>query len=177
MINKWETIPNYIQEDEGSAVVNTTDAIAPVQKKVGTIMKRKRKSPMNNETEDKKKTFTTVDCRESKLTKDEFERMRYHTGSVLVPIDEDCIEYKLLNFDEYGRVFENAVLVSHKDRKVYVEANSKETINYLLIESKRGNNYNMKLPEMKHISNLVRSLTEGFSYTIIHAGTEYSIKF
>ena len=168
MINK----PYIISEEDGAAVVNTTDQIAPVQNKLTKkIMKRKYPKMLDKSTP----KFSTIDTRDSKLTENEFEAMRYHPASVMVPLDEECIEYKLLNFDDYGRVFENTVIVNRHEKKAYIDINSKETVNFLINESQK-NHYGMRQPEMKHVRNFVSSLTEGYQYVLLHNETEYKIK-
>lgn len=167
-INKTDR-KDYIAEDDAPVAV-TTD-IAPVQKKVGKITRRK--SPMK----DKNENFSTIDTKDGKLSVNEFESYKYTNNTILVPLDESEVEYKLLNFDDYGRVFENSVLVDRKQKMIFIEANSKETINYLLMEKNRSNGNTMRLPEMKHISNACRSLVSGYDYTIIHDDTEYGIRF
>jgi hypothetical protein len=167
-INKIDR-KDYIAEDD--APVAVTADIAPVQKKVGKIMKRK---PLMK---DKNENFSTIEIKDGKLSVNEFEAYKYTNNTLLVPLDESEVEYKLLNFDDHGRVFENSVLVDRKQKKIYIEANSKETINYLLVEKHRANGYNMRLPEMKHISNACRSLVAGYDYAIFHDDTEYGIRF
>lgn len=159
------------------SIVNTTSTIAPFYTKVGEPLKRKRRKYKKMKLKESKKIFSTIDIRESKLTKNEYEGLLHKHNTIIVPIDEDQIEYKLLNFDEYGRVYENHIVANHIEKKIYIEANSKETVNYLLMESNRSRYNYMRLPEMKHIFGLCKSIVEGYRYTIIHNSEEYNIKF
>lgn len=171
-------INNNINEEEGggeavapmTSTTNTTSDMVVHKGKVGKIIKR-RKPKM------KKNDFSTIDIKENKLTKSEYEMYHNTNSRVIVPLDEDGIEYKLLNFDDYGRVYENVIIVNRVDKKIYIEANSKETINYLLMESNRSKYNTMRLPEMKHIHTLVKSLVESYNYCLMFSNTEYQIKF
>ena len=176
------TMNNFInnnkisEEAEGGVVatdspVNSTADVVAHRGRVGKVIKRKRRNPKM------KKKFSTIQLKENKLTKEEFESYKGRNNTIIVSIDEDDVEYKLLNFDEYNRVYENEVIIDHPNRKIYIEANSKETINHLLMEGNRNRYNTMKLPEMKHIYSFIKSLTDNYSYVITNNNEEYNIKF
>jgi len=179
MKNLYENYSNFInnnklnEEEAGEAVkspVNTTSDMVVHKGKIGKIIRR-RMPKMS------KKIFSTMDIKENKLTKNEYESLLNRNTTVIVPIDDENIEFKLLNFDDYGRVYENTIMINDSEKKIYIESNSKETLNYLLMENDRSRFNTMRLPEMKHIYSFVKSLIEGFKPIIIHDDKEYNIKF
>jgi len=152
--------------------VNTTSDMVVHKGRIGKIIKRRKPKMKNNNN-----VFSTVDIQESKLSKNEYESLLNKNNTIIVPIDEEGIEYKLLNFDEYGRVYENLIIVNETNRTVYIEVNSKETLNYLLTESNRNKYVTMRLLEMKHIYSFTRSLVEGYQSIILHNNNQYNIRF
>lgn len=165
------SINKLYEEEAVGGAIQTTASVQPHEGRLKSVVKRKRnkrkRKPM-------KESFSIIEIKDRKLTRDEYEGLK--STRLLVPVDEENIEYKLLNVDSNGNISENTIMVNRFAKMVYIEANNKETINHLLSESNRSYN-KMIYPEMRNIYSFVKSLANGYDYVTMHDDKIYNIKF